>query len=120
MIILCGVALPAQEWLRFLGNQAYLQQLTDRTDIPQASAVIMQYTDIHRHLNMMLRLMYALAQMMELPHGEQCRTDCNVCLKWAYPQSFMYMMVLGHGFGLGHGTVADGWINDALKFWQRI
>ena len=27
-----------------LGNKAYLQQLTGRTDIPQASAVIMQYT----------------------------------------------------------------------------
>ena len=27
-----------------LGNEDYLQELTGRTDIPQASAVIMQYT----------------------------------------------------------------------------
>lgn len=26
---------------------------------------------------------------------------------------------LGHGFGLGKGTVADGWINDAVEFWER-
>ena len=24
-----------------------------------------------------------------------------------------------HGFGLGTGTVAEGWINDAIRFWQH-
>ncbi|MBQ9264254.1 MAG: alpha/beta hydrolase [Clostridia bacterium] len=26
---------------------------------------------------------------------------------------------LSHGFGLGTGTVADGWINNAVAFWER-
>ena len=26
---------------------------------------------------------------------------------------------LSHGFGLGTGTVADGWINNAVTFWER-
>lgn len=26
---------------------------------------------------------------------------------------------LSHGFGLGEGTVADGWINRAMDFWQQ-
>ena len=26
---------------------------------------------------------------------------------------------LGHGFGLGTGTAAEGWINDAAAFWNR-
>ena len=26
---------------------------------------------------------------------------------------------LGHGFGLGHGTVAEGWIDNAVKFWEK-
>lgn len=26
---------------------------------------------------------------------------------------------LGHGFGLGTGTSADGWIADAVRFWER-
>ena len=25
----------------------------------------------------------------------------------------------GHGFGLGTGTDADGWLNDAVRFWER-
>lgn len=26
---------------------------------------------------------------------------------------------LRHGFGLGVGTEAEGWINDAVAFWER-
>ena len=24
-----------------------------------------------------------------------------------------------HGFGLGQGTAAEGWLNDAVRFWQK-
>ena len=27
---------------------------------------------------------------------------------------------LGHGFGAGKGTSAEGWINEALRFWDRV
>lgn len=26
---------------------------------------------------------------------------------------------LGHGFGVGKGTAADGWMDDAIAFWER-
>ncbi len=26
---------------------------------------------------------------------------------------------LRHGFGLGTGTVAESWINDAVNFWEN-
>ena len=26
---------------------------------------------------------------------------------------------LPHGFGLGTGTVAEGWIDDAVAFWEK-
>lgn len=26
---------------------------------------------------------------------------------------------LGHGFGLGTGTVAEGWLDEAVNFWQK-
>ena len=25
---------------------------------------------------------------------------------------------LSHGFGLGQGTVAEGWIDEAVSFWE--
>ena len=27
---------------------------------------------------------------------------------------------LGHGFGLGTGTSAEGWIAEAIRFWERF
>ena len=35
------------------------------------------------------------------------------------PTEFHVYDGLGHGFGLGEGTVAEGWVNYALKFWQK-
>ncbi len=34
------------------------------------------------------------------------------------PTEFHSYNGLPHGFGLGTGTVAEGWINDAINFWQ--
>ncbi len=34
------------------------------------------------------------------------------------PTEFHAYEGLGHGFGLGTGTVAEGWIEDAVKFWE--
>jgi acetyl esterase/lipase len=27
---------------------------------------------------------------------------------------------LGHGFGTGAGTSAEGWIADATQFWEKV
>lgn len=35
------------------------------------------------------------------------------------PTEFHAYDGLPHGFGLGTGTVAEGWIDDAVRFWQR-
>jgi acetyl esterase/lipase len=35
------------------------------------------------------------------------------------PTEFRRYPNVGHGFGLGVGTSAEGWLGDALRFWQR-
>ena len=35
------------------------------------------------------------------------------------PTEFHVYPGLGHGFGLGTGTVAEGWLNDAAAFWEK-
>ena len=34
------------------------------------------------------------------------------------PAEFHAYEGLGHGFGLGTGTAAEGWMEDAVKFWE--
>lgn len=101
-----------------LGNQSYLRQLTGRADIPQAAAVVMQYTG------------YTQASQYD-PPTYVCVGSNDGIASWrtmqnrlqhlealGIPTEFHVYDGLGHGFGLGHGTIAEGWINDALKFWQ--
>ena len=39
--------------------------------------------------------------------------------KAGVPAEIQVFPNLGHGFGLGIGSSAEGWINDARTFWER-
>ena len=102
-----------------LGNRAYLRQLTGRNDIPQAAAVVMQYTG------------YTAVSQNDAPTYACCGTSDGIA-SWrtmqnrlaslsdlGIPTEFHSYNGLPHGFGLGTGTVAQGWILDAIRFWQQ-
>ena len=101
-----------------LGNSANLRSLTGRSDIPLASAVIMQYTG------------YTTVSPYDGPTYACCGTSDGIA-SWRTMQSRLESLSalgiptefhsydgLPHGFGLGTGTIAEGWINDAVRFWQ--
>ena len=102
-----------------LGNSANLYSLTGRTDLPQASAVIMQYTG------------YTTVSQYDGPTYACCGTSDGIA-SWrtmqsrleslsalGIPTEFHAYNGLPHGFGLGTGTVAEGWLIDAVRFWQQ-
>lgn len=102
-----------------LGNSANLRSLTGRTDLPQASAVIMQYTG------------YTTVSQYDGSTYACCGTSDGIA-SWCTMQSRLESLSalgiptefhsyngLPHGFGLGTGTVAEGWLQDAVRFWQR-
>lgn len=103
-----------------LGNANYLRQYTKRADIPQASAVIMQYTG------------YTDASASDAPTYACVGTNDGIA-SWRTMQNRLNTLTnsygiktefhsyngLPHGFGLGTGTVAEGWINDAISFWEE-
>lgn len=100
-----------------LGNGDALAQL-GRPDIPQAAAVIMQYTG------------YTSVSEQDAPTYACVGTNDGIA-NWrtmqsrlaglealGIPTEFHAYEGLGHGFGLGTGTVAEGWIEDAVNFWE--
>ena len=103
-----------------LGNNEYLQQLTDRTDIlPQAAAVIMQYTG-YTDVSASDAPTYACVGKNDgIAHGRTMQRRLNNLENLGIPTEFHAYEGLSHGFGLGTGTVAEGWINDALAFWKK-
>ncbi|MGI5913424.1 MAG: alpha/beta hydrolase-fold protein [Bacteroidales bacterium] len=101
-----------------LGNFDNLSQLTGRNDIPQAAAVVMQYTG------------HSVVFTSDAPTYACCGTSDGIA-SWrtmrdrlenlsalGIPTEFHSYNGLAHGFGLGTGTIAEGWLNDALRFWQ--
>lgn len=101
-----------------LGNKDYLLQLTGDSDITQAAAVIMQYTG------------YSAASAADAP-TYNCVGSNDGIASWrtmqsrlqrlsamGIPTEFHVYNGLSHGFGIGTGTVAEGWVKDALKFWE--
>lgn len=88
-------------------------------DYPRPAAVILQYTG-HSEYSELDPPTYAcvgrndgiaswqlMQQRLELLHQLGTDTEFHV-----YPG-------LSHGFGIGTGTVAEGWLNDAVAFWEK-
>lgn len=103
-----------------LGNSQYLAQLTGRTDIPQASAIVMQYTgysnvspyDAPTYINV------GTNDGIASWRGMQSRADA-LTSQYGIPTEFHVYEGLSHGFSTGKGTVAEGWVDDAINFWQE-
>lgn len=101
-----------------LGNKGYLTQLTGNSNLPQATAVIMQYTG-YSSVSPLDPPTYncvgsndGIASWRTMQNRLQRLSDMGI------PTEFHVYEGLGHGFGIGIGTVAEGWINDAINFWK--
>ncbi len=102
-----------------LGNSSYLYQLTGRRDIPQAAAVIMQYTGYSTASQYDAPTYVCVGSNDGIASWRTMQNRLQRLSEMGIPTEFHVYEGLGHGFGIGTGTVADGWINDALKFWQK-
>ena len=102
-----------------VGNADGLAAYSGRNDLPKAAAVIMQYTG------------YQTVSSADAPTYACCGTSDGIAnyrtmesrlntltSRYGIPTEFHAYDGLPHGFGIGTGTVAEGWINDAVSFWE--
>lgn len=101
-----------------LGNSDYLQQLTGRTDIGQAGAVIMQYTGYTYTSKADAPTYVCVGTSDGIANWKTMQNRLNTLESYGIPTEFHAYEGLPHGFGLGTGTVAEGWIYDAVNFWE--
>lgn len=102
-----------------LGNADTLNELTADQSIPQADAVIMQYTgygkvsphDAPTYVN--VGTSDWIADWRGMQHRLQLLDQLGI------PTEFHVYQGLQHGYGLGLDTVAEGWLNDAIAFWEQ-
>ena len=102
-----------------LGNLDDLYYYTGRTDIPQAKAVIMQYTG-HSETSVNDAPTYACVGTRDgIANWRTMQSRLSTLTsRYGIATEFHAYEGLSHGFGLGTGTVAEGWIDDAVAFWK--
>jgi acetyl esterase/lipase len=102
-----------------LGNLSNLRQLTGRSDIPQAAAVIMQYTGYSTVSEYDAPTYANVGTSDGIASWRTMQNRLNSLSELGIPTEFHRYEGLPHGFGLGTGTVAEGWTADAINFWKR-
>lgn len=102
-----------------LGNRTYLRQFTGRREISQAAAVVMQYTAYTSVSGREAPTYASVGSRDGIADWRVMRRRLEILDSMGIPTEFHVYEGLGHGFGLGTGTVAQGWIFDALRFWQK-
>ena len=101
-----------------LGNALYLYQLTGRRDIPQAAAVIMQYTGYPSASQYDAPTYVCVGANDGIASWRTMQYRLQQLAEMGIPTEFHVYDGLSHGFGIGIGTAAEGWVNDAIKFWK--
>ncbi|MEG0275786.1 MAG: alpha/beta hydrolase [Coprobacillus sp.] len=101
-----------------LGNKKRLSYYVG-TSIPQADAVIMQYTG-YSQVSQDDAPTYACVGTHDgIADYKWVEARLNCLSQYNIPTEFHSYQGLPHGFGLGTGTVAEGWIHDAIRFWEK-
>ncbi len=101
-----------------LGNAKYLSRLTGRRDIPQAAAVIMQYTGYNYVSESDAPTYVNVGTSDGIANWRTMQSRLQRLEQLGIPTEFHSYDGLRHGYGLGTGTVAEGWIGDAFAFWE--
>lgn len=100
-----------------LGNKEILSYYFGN-DIPQAAAVIMQYTG-YNSVSINDAPTYACVGTNDgIASWRTMQSRLQRLEALGIPTEFHSYSGLSHGFGLGTGTIGEGWINDAVAFWE--
>lgn len=102
-----------------LGNSDNLTTLTQHNDIHQAGAVIMQYTGYNSVSTADAPTYACVGTNDSIANYRTMQNRLETLESYGIPTEFHAYEGLPHGFGIGTGTVAEGWIYDAVRFWEE-
>ena len=87
--------------------------------LPRPAAVIMQYTGHSEYSRNDPATYVCVGTNDGIASWRTMQRRLDAMATLGIPTEFHAYEGLGHGFGLGTGTVAEGWINDAVAFWEE-
>lgn len=88
-------------------------------NLPWPAAVIMQYTGRTEYTRSDPPTYAVVGDNDGIANWRTMQSRIDNLNAAGIDTEFHHYPRLGHGFGLGVGTAAEGWIDDATAFWQR-
>lgn len=101
-------------WLGSYGTAAFGAEA-----LPQPAAVIMQYTGLTEYSENDPATFVTVGENDGIASWRTMKRRLDGMSALGIDTEFHSYPGLGHGFGLGTGTAAEGWINEAIAFWQK-
>ena len=101
-------------WLGTYGPEAF-----GGGDLPRPGTVIMQYTGLSEYSESDPPTYACVSDRDGIANWRVMQVRLEAMQQAGIDTEFHVYSGLGHGFGLGTGTSAEGWINDAVSFWER-
>lgn len=101
-------------WLGSYGPGAFGEDM-----LPQAGAVIMQYTGLSDYTETDPPTYVCVGENDGIANWRTMQSRLDAMSEFGIDTEFHKYPGLGHGFGIGTGTVAEGWIDDAVAFWEK-
>lgn len=86
---------------------------------PHPAAVIVNYTGLSEVTGYEPPTYSAVGTSDGIAGWRTMKSRLDTMSEMGIPTKFHSYEGLLHGFGLGTGTAADGWINDAVAFWEK-
>lgn len=101
-------------WLGSYGTATFGEK-----DLPQAGAVIMQCTGHSEYSESDPPTYACVGENDGIANWRTMKARLDRLNALGIPTEFHHYKGLSHGFGLGTGTIAEGWIDDAVEFWEK-
>lgn len=101
-------------WVGSYGTAAF-----GADDLPKPAAVIMQYTGLSEYSEDDPATFVTVGESDGIASWRVMKARLDGMSALGIDTEFHSYPGLSHGFGLGTGTVAEGWIDEAIAFWQR-
>ncbi len=88
-------------------------------DLPKPSTVVMQYTGHSDYTENDPPTYVCIGENDGIASPQAMERRVNALKAAGIDTEFHLYPNLGHGFGLGIGTSAEGWVDDAARFWEK-
>ncbi len=88
-------------------------------DVPKPSAVVLAYTGHSDHASAEPPTFVVVGREDRIAPPAVMERRVKALRQGGTPVEYHEYEGLGHGFGLGNKTSAEGWVFEAIRFWER-